>query len=611
MESYELRVHIAAPSMVKDDIRWQQVVAGVARFQPVRRHRLSESIDVIQVDRNGRDDMPGRLEALLGQNSENLLSNGLDNILVSSVGDSQQVSVRKRAVESTSDGEHDSKKRTKRSRSTRTKKGFNPTSKNPTATYIRNQKTQENSSRPTTPPEPTVLIPFTRSSPLGRMSPDPVGTTDGMRHDMIHSDARVEETSFLDSSPETTQNLEVRPLVMARSFSTTFEEAVFGGNQQRLNERRLSPVIVEQTDGNSLASLHKSQFDTSNVQEGSQWSGGPRLPQVIESEPSFFTVSDGTTETASNPSQYLDSSSPLAQQSKLKPAQVIDLTEDSGSGPACPARRDIFGFASSPIQPLPPVGDQAQPDNHHDQIQLILNLPKRIRCRASNTVSNQNFVTAVPPFLQDLAEKFDLVNRFYPVKAPRIVRNLERGYWKMLIKIAGLGSVLRARRSPLTASQWSDRRFMLRQEGELDASISTPEGDAILRQMMYPVKDPSKPSLWTTTEFVDFWKYLKKVIERGRAGYDIFATITSCKQDKTGAILAEVRLYGWGETLSHSWLILLGVSKGLTESMPLQWFGPGKGALVRMSGQPKNCGTRRRWVEHKYGSEGYWGLEDS
>ena len=150
---------------------------------------------------------------------------------------------------------------------------------------------------------------------------------------------------------------------------------------------------------------------------------------------------------------------------------------------------------------------------------------------------------------------------------------------------------------------------MLRQEGQITESASTSDGDAALKELMYPVIEPGTPTSWTVDEFTEFWEYLAKVIERGRAGYDVFATITSCEACQSNGLLLEARLYGWAETLSHLWLVLYGVSSGLTSGMPLQWFGPGKGALVTMSGQPRRGGSVGRWVELDNGADGHWGVE--
>ena len=152
---------------------------------------------------------------------------------------------------------------------------------------------------------------------------------------------------------------------------------------------------------------------------------------------------------------------------------------------------------------------------------------------------------------------------------------------------------------------------MLRQQGCIAETASISEGDIALKELIYPNIGPGTPTPWTVEEFMEFWEYLAKVIERGRAGHDVFATITSCEARQHESLLLEVRFYGWAETLSHLWLILYGVSSGLTARMPLQWFGPGQGALVTMSGQPNRGGTIGRWVEQKSGGDGYWGIERS
>ena len=149
---------------------------------------------------------------------------------------------------------------------------------------------------------------------------------------------------------------------------------------------------------------------------------------------------------------------------------------------------------------------------------------------------------------------------------------------------------------------------MFRQEGHFGSSPSTSACDAAAPELMYPCVEPSTPTPWTMEEFTEFWDYLRKVIERGRAGYDVFATLEHCEAHNDCLVAC---IFGWPETLSHIWLVLYVLSNGLITRMPLQWFGPGEGALITMSGQPNRGGSLGRWVEQKSGADGYWGIERS
>ncbi|KAK5091877.1 hypothetical protein LTR70_001188 [Exophiala xenobiotica] len=629
MQQYELRVHIAAPSMVKDDARWLKLAENVAKFKPVRQLRLDDSI--VYTTREGSHDevqeeasnSPCAVSVHFGSSStpsSQARCNTCPIYDACAASAKAQPLTKKRAVTAIPTADVSHAKRTKMTSFPRTRKGLNPAFKNPIAGYLKTSKEAEQTPRPRTAPESTVLVPFTTSPKARRALSESTASLDAQCRDSPAepcSNSRVDETSFVNDSPEASQSLEVRMFVLSGTGAedNSFDKQLYPGNQEQLLPiQRVQNVAQDGTD--STCRLSQTSFRESEIHMGTRRSehgvsltsrpSENRLDK--EAHQSFTTIS---TETASDPSRYLNDSSPLAQRSAPMPMPVVDLTTELDEPAPQVTRRDVLGPVSSPLRSCAQSPGASEPiATNETHLATVRALPKRSRCCKTNTVSKP-FITAIPEYLLDLADKFDLVNHFHPVHAPASIWNVKRGYWKLLIKIADVGCVAKARRSPLTASQWSDRRFMLRQEGHIAELASTSEGDAALKELMYPVVEPGTYMPWTADEFTEFWDYLAKVIERGRAGYDAHASIESCEARRHDGIFLEARLWCWAEALSHLWLVLYGVSSGLTARMPLQWFGPDEGALVTMSGQPKRAGSIGRWVEQKSGTSGYWGIEGS
>lgn len=627
MQQCELRVHIGAPSMVKDDVRWLRVAENVAKFKPARQLHLGDSIvNTTREDSQGEAQNDSSTSAhAVSVPSESPLSPSsqvrrsprpVHDVCVASA--KAQRLTRKRVATSNSTADSIRVKRTKMTSFPRTRKGLNPAFRNPIGGYLKTTKGAEQTPRPRTAPESAVLVPFTTSPKARRALSESATPPNARCRDASvepSSNSRVDETSFVDESPETSESLDVRPFALSdtRSDDNGFEEQFYPGNQEQLlPSQSVQEVAQDETD--STCRSYQVSFHESEIHVGTRRSdvGASFTDRECESSignearQSFGTTS---TETASDPRRYLNNSSPLAQRSALMPAPVVDLTTELDGPIAQITRRDVLGPVSSPLRGCSPPVEASEPITTNEaHLAAVRALPRRVRCCKTNTVSKP-FTTAIPKYLLDLADKFDLVNHFHPVHAQAPIRNVKRGYWKLLINIGDVGGVAKARRSPLTASQWSDRRFMLRQEGHIAELASTSEGDEALKALLHPVVEPGTPAPWTVDEFTQFWDYLAKVIQRGRAGYDVHATIESCKARRHGDIVVEARLWCWAEALSHIWLVLYGVSNGLTGRMPLQWFGPNEGALVTMSGQPQRGGSIGRWVEQKSGMYGHWGIE--
>lgn len=615
MGPYEVRVHYAANNTVSEDARWTQIGRGTVNFKPIRKFRLSDSI----IDASGCEALTSRnisqsrsrAQPIIISSQSDVSSQSQSSVTGSTEANSavipQKVAKRKARI-SFEEPSPDLSKRTKRTSFARTKKGLNPAFRNPIAGYMRTRKSSHSSQktpRPQCSPAATVIVPVTES-PRRPHTLSNLDQARGFAHNAGSADqcltTHIDETSFIEKSTSPSDSVEARPLESSHHSTSdySFEMGEYPGNQEQLHtSNHHAQERVTHNQNKFVFSLQEdfaeTELDMGTLQTPSAHENGPETPTA-------------TTVTPSNPEQYINNSSPLAQKSTAtKHAPLIDLTSPPEKDPPKVTRRDVLGPVSSP---LPEKESRSSSGGMTDiRYEEILALPRRVMCHAMHTVKSRPFNSFLPQYLLDLAEGFGLVNHFRPVRAPASVRNSERGYWNMRIQISDMATVARSRRSPMTSSQWSDKRFMMRQGGLLPDTVSTAEGNEALRQIVHPDLDPETYIPWTADEFKIFWTYLTKVVERGRAGYDVRATL-KCSEPAFNELRVDVKLYGYAETLSHLWLVLYGVSSTLTAIMPLQWCMPGAGPLITMSGQPKRGGALGRWLPKGCGTDGSWGLED-
>ena len=499
----------------------------------------------------------------------------------------------------------DSRER-KRNRGTsfaRARKGLNPAFKNPVPDLVQGKPAECTpvTRRPNTAPEATVLVPFTGVIKPRRSTSD-TATASPHRANMSFSDlvptSRVDDTSFEVQDSSTSGSLEILPITVLNDSR--------GGTVELETQLHEEDVVLAL----SQTSLHESEMEMGTRRMPSTQGTFHEQEPDHEKQISVMHPSSASTEIPSNPDRYIVDSSPLAHRSNLNRASVsfIDLTNETNESQREVVKRDVLGPVSSPVRSTT-NSPSTTPQLSARQIkQKIRSLQTRIYCPPP-TNSEKSHRTFVPQTLRDIADKFDLVNRFRPIEAVSSIKNKDRGYWKMLVKITSLAIVARSRRSPLSASQWSDERFMLVQKGWSPQATSANNVEDAMQDLFYPEKTPDTFTPWTLEEFVDFWSLMKKTIEHGRAGHDVHATITDNTTECEDGLEFEVRFYGYGEALSHMWLFVYILSNKATGYMPMQWMGTGKGPLLRMSGQPRRGGKIGRWVELSHGDNGRWGLE--
>lgn len=598
MSDVELRVHAAASGIVQMDTRYRNIAQKIMNFEPAKKTVIS---DVIM--KSKRSDAPGQSASFSSEGEHSSASDASrpreqQPRNVSSGAQNRSYLKRKRNV-----GNNIPFKRSKQ--------GLNPAYKAPLPTKI--QVNAVETPRPGSAPEKTVLVPFTVSPKLQRSRSDEsqARLTESLSPLEGRESSRVDETSLLDTSPTSEQ----RARSSGATFGLTnnsFETHRFPGNQEQLAALRKGSR-QEPNENEVTWQLSQTSLDEADLTMGTRRREEDLRDDDQETSPDHLLQKSQSTErTASvSPSEmrkFQSSSSFLHRPANAPiPTPVIDLTHDSEEPSVGITHRDLLGPVSSPVRDFAPSGE------FEEVFTKIKGLSKHTYCAATNTITNQPFKSCITPGLAELAQRFDLQNSFQLYAATGNVNNRTRGYWQLLISIDDVASSARTHASSFTSSQWVDRRFMVRQEGEVDALATTPEREAFIKQTKYPPKDPTKPVAWNMNVFLNFWAILTKAVERGRAGYDSFLEIN--RRDRTEhGIFVKIRVWCWSEALAHTWLLLYAASNGMVANMPVQWFVPNfkkHGIVLTMSGQPKNPGDIGRWVERSSGPNGYWGLEQT
>lgn len=612
MDSHEVLIHYAANNMVSEDVRWMKIARGIVSFKPARRLRLSDPI----ISANELEETsPSNSTHTYGSTQHidtHLRSDRISRSPQAAVEISDVVSPllakdgrKRRASNSFEKRPVNTSKRKKGTSFARTKKGLNPAFKNPIAGYMKSGKPF--SSQETPKPRTAcanVLVPVTESPKYfqSRCKQSYLGSSPGKSKVQNHNTiVYIDETSFTDDSASPVGRS--RPTLPGESGSVSgndsFEILDYPGNQEQFYARD-----HDLTQSMTHASAHPERISCEEFDVGEMVTG--TVDQSGTQEPKTSTDRT-TTATPSDIEFCADISSPLAQKGREDHGSVIDLTSSPEEHLPLVTRRDVLG-STGPSNVQEQDFKEKYRMNFEPGSPDISDLPRRYMCHANYTMKSRPFESFLPKYLMDLADRFELPNHFRPVVAPKCIRNNERGYWNLRVSLTNITEVARARRAPLTSSQWSDKRFMMRQEGLVPTSASVKEGNNSLKQLMYPDISPDTYIPWTITEFRTFWSYLGEVIRKGRAGYDVHATL-KCHEAIAEDQRIVVKLYGYSEALSHLWLLLYGVSSTLTANMPLQWYLPGSGPLITMSGQLWRGGTLGRWVPKESGINGSWGIE--
>lgn len=188
---------------------------------------------------------------------------------------------------------------------------------------------------------------------------------------------------------------------------------------------------------------------------------------------------------------------------------------------------------------------------------LLSRLPMEVHPARPQPSTTAEFTTHITPTLHMLAEKMKLGRLFKPVHQARPLRTLERGYWYL--------------RLPITANA---------AQGSLNAKGKS---------------RPHEPHPWPIALFDRFWKYLSTLIgKEGRAGWGIWCiceadpgltpNLNDASCPNSADICLTVRIYTWGETAAHIYLLLYLASERKIKRLPgMEWRDGKEEPVIRMS----------------------------
>jgi hypothetical protein len=214
----------------------------------------------------------------------------------------------------------------------------------------------------------------------------------------------------------------------------------------------------------------------------------------------------------------------------------------------------------------------------------------------------EKFKTHISKTLHVLTRTVPLSKTFRPVSVTRDIGVLERGYWQLVIGIAADDIVAEARRSPEKKIRYQ------RLSQELEASTLQERlrrYDGIQRQSADGSdRQAHDVSFWTEDEFLQFWETTSQFIKEGKLGWGVRLV-----KDSLDTCLWKVRLFTWGETVGHIWLVLWVLSEKLTGCVPMEWISGDGTVIVKMSGQKHSHGILGPWRRKgEEGERGVWGV---
>lgn len=165
--------------------------------------------------------------------------------------------------------------------------------------------------------------------------------------------------------------------------------------------------------------------------------------------------------------------------------------------------------------------DKDSPSSPIPAVGCVEDLPLTIR-PPEPQVLTKHFTSHVTEALRFLTEQSVVKDHYMPVSVARDLRPLERGYWLV------------------------------------DASS------------------------WVPQQQLDFWQYLEQTVGSGNAGWGIWC----CREQKNDDVLdfGVVKVFCWGETVKHVYLMLYVASKSKIRKLGVQWVDAAEEVIVQMRG---------------------------
>ena len=181
--------------------------------------------------------------------------------------------------------------------------------------------------------------------------------------------------------------------------------------------------------------------------------------------------------------------------------------------------------------------------------------------------SRPSFTTHITTELDRLAFQ---MKHFRPAFVARDVKMLERGYWQLRVQVV-----------------------------EPPKSNLKLLGSTARRKRIQPAATQTNHALWTEDEFVTVWEKTARVIELGKAGWGTWLV-----KDFTDELLWRIRVFTWGETLAHVYLLLFNISNKLTGLISMEWVAASGQVIVQMTPGTNLNGIWER--QGPRGAQGAW-----
>ena len=264
----------------------------------------------------------------------------------------------------------------------------------------------------------------------------------------------------------------------------------------------------------------------------SQTSGGTN--HTTSELPTSYSLSDVTSESsrakpsvsqrsASDPGPRTSSASPAAVRSVPTSDQVVPLPP-----PVLPPGNE------RPIAPdaknEPQTASKGAPNTSAQDVHELNTLSTSIY-PPQPAVAIKSYTTHVTDALRSLAENPDIKHSYKPISVVRELRPLERGHW-------------------------------------LVNCINT--------------------QTWGLQDQIDFWRFLEKTIPSKAVGWGVWCTREYATAGEgtvaDEASLGGIKVFCWGEIVSHIFLLLYVASKSKVRKLGLQWFDAEDRVVVQMRG---------------------------
>lgn len=300
----------------------------------------------------------------------------------------------------------------------------------------------------------------------------------------------------------------------------------------------------------------------------------PASPRLLHSQPQ----QDAGAPASKRP--RIDPRSPSVQPSQT--ANVVNVSIDSQASypdTAQSSQNDI----ESHQEPMVPI--EASKNEHincitadsnlnqhetHNPLRLAANhllpqsqsLPLEIR-PPPPPISTAPFTTHITPTLSMLTERLKPSRTYKPLQQTRSLDALERGYWSMQINLTDDTDAAHGQRAHVAHAE--------------------------------SVSDPARPAMknardWSAESFQRFWTFLADFVGKdARAGWGVWCVLESSPAAELSPSPAPpatfpvlLKVYAWGETAMHVYLLLFLASERRVKNMGAQWRDSREEVVIQM-----------------------------